>query len=452
RTANLRKALIKSVEAEKELTKAMRDYISTIKEPFTPYGLQSGFDVVIGNPPWVDLKGHPAELTSYYFEKYKTTENRINLYAIFIERGLQLLNSKGKFGFIIPNSILYQSSYAKLRKLIIENWKIEKIVRLPDDTFEGAKAETVIFIMGNEARKAECIIYDRKDTISEITLNNAEKVNYINTKNCLMNEFASLDIFTNDEVKALLEKIESNKTILQNKCDFTLGVTPYDKYKGHTEKQIKERVFHSKTKKDKTFKPVLQGADVSRYFVKWGKKEYLSYGDWLGASRQQRFFREERILVRQIVSGNPLRIYAGYSAEELYNTQSIFNIVVKKDNDINIKYLLALLNSNLINFYHGNKYLDLSKNLFQKILIQNCKKFPVKLIDDKNKKEKYLHNDIVKFVDQLLHLNQEKSETKLQTKVSQIESKIEYCETKINEIVYQLYELTEEEIKIVEGK
>ncbi len=422
-----------------------------LQEPQVEYGLNAGFDVVIGNPPWVDLKGHLPELTKYYFDKYKTTENRINLYAIFIERGLQLLNSRGKFGFIIPNSILYQSSYEKLRKLIIENFGIEKILRMPDNTFQGVKAETVIITIGSETKKTECIIYDRKDTITEITLDNAKEVNYLNTKNCLKNEFASLDIFTNDEIKILLKKIEKGKTDLQNLCDFTLGVTPYDKYQGHSQKQITERAFNSTTKKDKTFKPVLEGADVSRYFVKWGGKEYLSYGDWLGAPRQKRFFTEPRILVRQIVSGNPLRIYAGYSEDELYNTQSIFNII-SNDSKINIKYLLAILNSNLMNFYHGNKYLDLSKNLFQKILIQNCKKFPIKIINEKNKEEKTLHDEIIKLVEQLLKVNEEIREQKLETKRNQTQSKIDYCESRINEIVYQLYGLIEDEIKIVEGK
>jgi type I restriction-modification system DNA methylase subunit len=422
------------------------------QKEFSEVFKQGGFDCVIGNPPWVDLKGHPPELTKYYFDKYKTTENRINLYAIFIERGLQLLNSRGKFGFIIPNSILYQSSYEKLRKLIIENFGIEKIIRMPDNTFQGVKAETVIITIGNETKKAECIIYDRKDTITEISLHNAKEVNYLNTKDCLKNEFASIDIFTNDKIKKLLKKIETGKTDLQNLCDFTLGITPYDKYKGHSQKQIKERVFHSTTKKDKTFKPVLEGSDVTRYFVKWGGKEYLSYGDWLGAPREKRFFTEPRILVRQIVSGNPLRIYAGYTEEELYNTQSIFNIVAKENSNINLKYILALLNSDLMNFYHSNKYLDLSKNLFQKILIQNCKKFPIKIIDDKNKHEKILHDEIVKLVDQLLKLNEEIREQKLEMKRKLIQRKIDYCESRINEIVYQLYGLTEEEIKIIEGK
>ena len=425
-----------------------------VEEPVIPYTTKEGggFDVVIGNPPWVDLKGHPPELTNYYFEKYRTTENRINLYAIFVEKGLQLLNSRGIFGFIIPNSLLYQSSYEKLRKLIIENYGIENIVRMPDNTFQGVKAETVIITIGSEAKIAECIIYDRKDTISEITHGNAKKINYLNTKSCLKNEFASLDIFTTDEIKLLLHKIEENKTALQNVCDFTLGVTPYDKYKGHSEKQIKERVFHSTSKKNKTFKPVLEGADVSRYLVKWGENEYLSYGDWLGAPREKRFFTNPRILVRQIVSGNPLRIYASYTEDEIYNTQSIFNIVAKTNSGINLKYLLALLNSNLMNFYHGNKYLDLSKNLFQKILIQNCKKFPIKIIDDKNKAEKSLHDEIAKLAEHLLILNEDKADAKLQSKINQMESHIDYCEDKINEIIYQLYGLTAKEIKIVEGK
>jgi len=364
---------------------------------------------------------------------------------------LQLLSSNGKFGFIIPNSILYQSSYEKLRKHIIENWGIENIVRLPDNTFQGVKAETVIITIGNDTKNAECIIYDRKDTISEISITNAKEINYLKTKHCLKNEFSVLDIFTSNETKRLLNKIESDKTELQNLCDFTLGITPYDKYKGHSEDQIKGRVFHSLTQRDKTFKPVLEGADISRYFVQWGEKEYLSYGEWLGAPRDKRFFTEPRILIRQILSGNPLRIYAGYTNEELYNTQSVFNIVVKPGNSISIKYLLALLNSCLMNFYHSNKYLDLSKNLFQKILIQNCKRFPVKIINVANKKEKSIHDEILKLVEQLLSLNKEKVDTKLPDRIEQLKIRIEHTDNRINQLVYHLYELTDDEIKIVEG-
>lgn len=422
------------------------------EEPRIEYVASAGFDVVIGNPPWVDLKGHAPELVNYYFNKFQTTENRINLYAIFVEKGLQLLNSKGKFGFIIPNSLLYQSSYEKLRKLILQKWNIENIVRLPDNVFQNVKAETLIITISKEIGQTECIIYDRKDVIAKIEHENAKDINYLDAYQFCLNEFCAFDIFTNDNRKKILEKIALENTELQHLCDFSLGITPYDKYKGHSKKQIEERVFHSEKKMDKTFKPVLQGSDVSRYYIKWGGKEYISYGEWLGAPREKRFFTSPRILIRQIVSGNPQRIYAGYTEEELYNTQSIFNLVIKNGVEVNLKYILAILNSNLMNFYHGNKFLDLSKNLFQKILIQNCKKFPIRIIDPKNNSDIILYNEIVKFVDHLLQLYKEKQNVILQSAHEQLKGKIEYCEEKLNQMIYELYGLTQDEINIIEEK
>jgi uncharacterized protein Yka (UPF0111/DUF47 family) len=83
---------------------------------------------------------------------------------------------------------------------------------------------------------------------------------------------------------------------------------------------------------------------------------------------------------------------------------------------------------------------------FPQIMIRDILQFPLPVIDKMNEAE------LNKLVDQLLNLNEEKADTKLQTKVSQLESKIDYCEQRINEIVFQLYDLTEDEIKIVEEK
>lgn len=411
---------------------------------------QGGFDCVIGNPPWVDLKGHPAELVKYYFKKFYSTENRINLYSIFVEKSLDILSDKGIFGFIIPNSLLYQSSYEKMRKIILKDWNIDSIVRLPDNIFHGVKAETIIITISKTTSKTTCLLYDRSDTINRIEKGTAKESKIANSKDWGNNEFSAFDIFSNDQEKILLKKIETDKTELSELCDFTLGITPYDKYKGHTPKQITERVFHSTTKKDKTFKPLLEGADVKRYSVEWGQKEFISYGDWLGAPRQQRFFTNPRILVRQIVSGNPLRIYAGYTEEELYNVQSVFNIVAKENVNIDLKYLLAIINSNLMNFYHGHKYLDLSKNLFQKILIQNCKKFPIKTINPKNKNEVKQQAEIIKLVEQLLTFNRELKIATLADRAEQLKHRISFTEDKINQIICDLYELTDEEIRLLE--
>lgn len=410
---------------------------------------QGGFDVVIGNPPWVDLKGHEPILVKYYFIKFYSTENRINLYSIFVEKSLELLNKNGLFSFIIPNSLLYQSSYTKIRQLILKNNNINEIVRLPDNTFEKVKAETIIINLAKEQNqnKTKCLLYDRNSIINVIDNNNPEKILYFNQDIWEKNNFSTFNIFSNEVIDILIKKIELNTIALENICDFTLGLTPYDKYKGHSEKTIKERKFHSTIKIDDSFKELLEGADVQRYHVCWGKKEYIKYGNWLGAPRKKEFFTNPRILIRQIVSGNPLRIYAGYTEDELYNTQTIFNLILKTNITLNLKVILGILNSKVINFYHTNKYLDVSKNLFQKILIQNCKMFPIP-----QNPEPKIQKQLIKLVDIMLQLNKDLQSTTLPEQKEQLQSRIKYTDKQIDQLVYQLYELTEDQIKIVEGE
>ena len=97
-----------------------------------------------------------------------------------------------------------------------------------------------------------------------------------------------------------------------------------------------------------------------------------------------------------------------------------------------------------MNFYHSSKYLDLSKNLFQKILIQNCKKFPIPRQDSKRK-------EIINLVDNLLKLNDQLPTTKLEIQRQQIQRTIDHTERKIDELVYGLYRLNKEDIEIIES-
>lgn len=411
---------------------------------------QGGFDAVIGNPPWVDLKGFPVEQINYFFAKYSTANNRINLYSLFIEKSLNIINSKGKFSFIIPNSMLYQSTYEALRKKILNDWNIEKLIRLPDNVFQDVKAETLIISLGREKCKIETLIFDRDAKINLITVKNTAVAKKITQETFLKNDLCVFDIFSDETKKKLTLKIETNSVPLETLCDFCLGITPYDKYKGHSESQIKNRVYHSTTKKDNTFKKLLEGADVQRYFVKWGGNEYISYGNWLGAPRDQKFFKLPRILVRQIISGKPPRIYAAYTKEELYNTQSVFSVILKNKIELNLLFILGLLNSSLINFYHSDKFLDKSKNLFQKILIQNCKLLPIRNFSLKEKKQKKLYDQIILIVTELEILSSDSQRENIDQNKANLTNRIQYNENKLNELVYELYELSPEEIQIIE--
>jgi len=410
----------------------------------------SGFDVVIGNPPWVDIKGIEPELVKYYFKKFKTTENRINLYAIFIEKSLSILNKNGNFSFIIPNSLLMKSSYIKLRKVILNEFHIGSIVRLPDNVFYGVKAESMILVIYKESIKlTKIIIYDKDQHIKLVSEENCKKFNIINTEYWKDNKF-TFNIFISLEQNRLLNKIERNKNMnLVKFCDFSLGLTPYDKYKGHTKEQITNKVFHSNYKKDETYKKLLKGADIKRYYLIWNSNKWIKYGKWLGAPREERFFKNERIIIRQIVSGEPPRIYASYSEEELYNTQIAFTLLKKDNVTYSIKYFLAIINSKLINFFHTYKYLDVSKKLFKKILIENCKQFPIRRIDFSNPSENQIHDTLVSLVDKMLETQKLYHVAKLERDKKLYKQKIDIIDNKIDKMVYELYGLSEEEIRII---
>jgi len=112
----------------------------------------------------------------------------------------------------------------------------------------------------------------------------------------------------NPKESALLRKIEDFSSYLEEYCEFCLGITPYDKYRGHTSEKIKNRIFHANVKLDDTYKKLLVSGDVDRYSVTWNGEEWIRYGNWLAAPREQRFFMEERLLIQQIIDWSSLRI------------------------------------------------------------------------------------------------------------------------------------------------
>jgi type I restriction-modification system DNA methylase subunit len=476
------------------------------KEEFKDVFDRGGFDVVIGNPPYVDIKGLSKEIVHYIFQKYSTANNRINLFSVFIERSFQFLKDGGKFSFIIPSSLLTQESYKDIRKEIVSYSKMESIVRLPNESFGGSvgevKVDTIILTFSFrkvEDPKIEIIVYKGFDRINEIRAGNADSAIFIKQSDWLNDENYNFRINTDENSNGIIAKCEFDSVKLSDCAEFSLGLTPYDKYRGHTAEQIVNRVFHSNYKKDDSFKKLLAGSDVRRYDVSWSGEEWISYGNWLGASREQRFFTHKRILVKQIIDWTDKRIWATLTEEEIYNTQNAFNLIAKKG--FIAEYLLAIINCKLLTFYLNKKFLEEYKDRFQKILIKDCKEFPIKsaTVEQQSKlencviimlsKNKELHSlkqgflqlltakyeglaPSKKLLDwPLLTANEflkelEKGKIKLslsgqgewlqhfeteKKKAAELQAVIFQTDKEIDRMVYQLYGLTEEEIKIVES-
>ncbi|MEK6953055.1 MAG: N-6 DNA methylase, partial [Nanoarchaeota archaeon] len=105
-----------------------------------------GFDVVIGNPPYVEARQIEQKFVDFYRKFYKTAGNRVNTFPLFIERSINLLKEKGFFGMIIHKNSIRSNDYEKLRKFVLDKCKIVKIIPLGAGVFEGVTGEMVILI------------------------------------------------------------------------------------------------------------------------------------------------------------------------------------------------------------------------------------------------------------------------------------------------------------------
>ncbi len=350
----------------------------------------------------------------------------MNIYAVFLEFGVSIMAQNGILCYINPNSMLVNESYRKLRTLLVN--KVDKIIKLPDNIFSSAKVETIIILAINN---------NTESSINGYVFNNSDKANL--TK-ITYNTFSRSDwnsdedhrfnIFADSDALRLLKIIEKDSHPLKDFVQTSLGITPYDKSKGHSKAMIKERIFHSETKLNDDYVPLISGHNIYKYIVSDNvTREYLKYGNWLGAPRERRFFDNEKIIIRQIL-GDGQQIIAGYSDTPQYFTQIGFSVISKTNDSKQLKVILGILNSQLMSYYHKNKYLDPQKILFQKILIANAKKFPIKWPTNLD--------SFSQLIDEIID-----------AKAKSLSEDIYRLEKELDVLVYHLYNISYEDISII---
>jgi type I restriction-modification system DNA methylase subunit len=173
----------------------------------------AGFDAVVGNPPWVDVKGLDDPEVLYTF--YETSFNRVNIYAAFMERSTELLSDGSQFGFITPNSYLTQSSYKNLREHILSNFDLENIVRLPDGVFAGVTMETAITtaIRRNSPSQTsvEATVFPREADVTDIRSSIAER-HSASIEHWKETDGLIFDVFATEAEREVLESVEDIQT------------------------------------------------------------------------------------------------------------------------------------------------------------------------------------------------------------------------------------------------
>jgi len=410
-----------------------------------------GFDAVIGNPPYGFHQIHSDYLKPYFKRHFLSSKGSFEHYFLFYEQSIKLIKKDGLLGLIVPVTWLTIPSADSLRRFILDNYRINQICWLPEFVFVNAKVNTLIsIIQKSKPQKAFIKIYD------SLGFKNPPVAERVYDQKKFISENYVINIFEDESDTKILKKIDSISLPLVEFAKPCSGYNPYEVGKGkkpsgglQTKETVKSKPYHSNEKVSDEWKKEVVGRDLGRYSLNITDKRWVKYGHWLAAPRNPSNFLGKRILVQEVTGGKEKRIVAAFYDGELYHSRDI--IPIKINEKLPHHYcLLGIINSWLISWYHHKRNPKAQKSLFPKVLVSDLKRIPIRKIEFSNPKEKSRHDRIVALVEQMLDLNKRLATTQGQHEKTILQRQIEATDRQIDKLVYELYELTEEEIRIVE--
>ena len=458
---------------------------------------QGGFDVVIGNPPYGATLSKAEK--DYITLNYQTTEFNFDTYKTFMELGLKLTKQNGYMGYITPNTyFILEKGANSLRKFLFDNYSLLDIVEL-FNVFPTAVVEPTISIFRKKpptgSEMLEVISVPRRTDLASTFIADGIKASFRQSE--LKEREGYIFNFKETEVeKRIISRINSIAKPLSEYMFVTTGVKPYQTGKG-TPKQTKEIVdtkpFEGYKKIDKSWIAYIRGKTIDRYTDAWDG-EYIQYGEWLAEPRNAKMFKGEKLFIRQ-TGDYPIATYDASGKIGKNTIHCIYHFEEKSD--VSLKYALGLINSKLMrwifqhdNFHIVGKPLAETKKVYVErlpIIVADDQSTVILLVDrlleacqarfDKSKQftnylaaiyatssisEKLLgfyELDFVAFIDELKRQNvkltpkqemeimplfEEKTEELVE--LSRI---ISEADDELDAIVFTLYGLTEDEVKIV---
>ncbi len=364
------------------------DTVEQIKSRTPETSYATGFAFVVANPPY------GATLSENYKETLRSEWADVfygqpDTYTFFLKLGLELLAADGKLGFITPNTYLMGKNTAALRGKLLTMGRIEQIVDLPQGIWPDANVDCVLLFLTAESdeakRKAQQVqinLLGLRDTLDKLTERAWAETMIQQQSNWIADPKYEITI----RHDVLLQQIEDACRVPVNSnggsttkmlrlgdvTESTQGIIPYKtRAEGQANRYIKPH--RQVPPAENNWKPLLDGsAFVGRYELRWGSMQpYLNYGDWLWCPREAKYFELPKLLV-QYMRNRALkrRLVATFDDQHFYNRHN-FSDVIAGDAGYDLKYILALFNSSLLNYWFARQFdnVNINPSYFRQIPI-----------------------------------------------------------------------------------
>jgi adenine-specific DNA-methyltransferase len=393
--------------------------------------LEGGFDAIVGNPPYIPIESLRDIERGYFQEHFPELERKYDTSVIFILAGLKRLQKNGRLGFI--SSVTWETgeNYAKLRRRLFRDYGILTLINLPFDIFPDAYVDTGIYILS-------------RSPVSNYSIYRFPKKTKVVSLDGLAFRKVNTALVAEPDFKIVLEPIAQ---AILNRTNGSILFKRLGDFTESTQGLAASFFKTSSVKKNGEWYPFAPAAQAYRYEFEAGETLYAYLGEH---ESLKRFYEENpKILIRRVINRRDTLDAVCFDKQMVFKKD--LNPFVFTDKLWNPLYVLGILNSKLFAYLYVNTSSIATKDDFRQTTLAELRRLPIRVADQDNAADKMAHDQIISFVEQMITAKKQLASAHTEKEKDFYFNKCDALDLKINALVYQLYGLTDEEIKIVEG-
>lgn len=376
-----------------------------------------GFDVVIGNPPWVQSKFLPEGLKSYYASVYSNASRQYDLFTLFVERGVQLLRPGGILGFIVPDRFIANPDYGGFRRWLLDSVRIVRITPTGEGVFEGVDMPSTILIVRKPRRGRPSA-----NEVVEIQEGVSGRIRTVTQgKLASGNDHVFSAVFADEESSRILEQVEHGSIPMSELFDNARGV------------EIGKS--HPAISPESGDVPFLVGEDISRYQTRGAHWLELGHPDIPARDyKEPELYRGWKILIRKTGEGINATL-----DKDSYVIQVVY-IFKPKEARTDLYHTLGILNSKLMAFYYHSKFGQKERGVFPHLTQNKVLQLPIVVPKGNRSTISGLVSQLLVAYGELsklggIHLDRE----------AEIRARVSDLENRVDDAVFDLYGITEQD-------